>query len=326
MKFRILLASLLLVMFAAFAGCGLLPEEDERLSPPIKEARTIEFRTEEIVRGDIDKVINLFAQWKAANRVSYSFSEYNAPFLEFYVQPGDQVSAGDLLAALDIGDVDKDIRDQELSYQSAKLSYDRTKEKYDAGSVSQYDLRIAELNLENAQNRLNDLLEYKEASLLRADREGVILTTLDYEKGDDVNTGTSIVTLVENENLILQGSNSLIRSSGLNPGKEVLIKSGGTETEGYVSEISGNLVTIEPVERKDSWELGTTVVVTIPIDSANNVLLVHRNAVKVVGSRSYVRVLVDGVALERVVELGISSGSYYEVISGLAEGELVILN
>jgi|GEM_PF-3155064 len=326
MKFRILLASLLLVMFAAFAGCGLLPEEDERLSPPIKEARTIEFRTEEIVRGDIDKVINLFAQWKAANRVSYSFSEYNAPFLEFYVQPGDQVSPGDLLAALDIGDVDKDIRDQELSYQSAKLSYDRTKEKYDAGSVSQYDLRIAELNLENAQNRLNDLLEYKEASLLRADREGVILTTLDYEKGDDVNTGTSIVTLVENENLILQGSNSLIRSSGLNPGKEVLIKSGGTETEGYVSEISGNLVTIEPVERKDSWELGTTVVVTIPIDSANNVLLVHRNAVKVVGSRSYVRVLVDGVALERVVELGISSGSYYEVISGLAEGELVILN
>ena len=326
MKFRIILATLLILIVVVSSGCGLLPEEDEKLSPPIKEPRSIDYRTDTVIVGDISKVINLFAQWKAANRIVYSFSEYNAPFLEFYVQPGDVVKPGDLLAALDIGDVDKDIRDQDLVYQSAKLSYDRTKERYDAGTVSQYDLRIAELNLQDAENKLNDLLKYKQGSLLVADTEGTILTTLDYEKGDMVNTGTMIVTLVENDDLILQGSNSLIKSSGIQAGKEVIIKSSGSEIDGYVSEINGNLVTIEPTDLLGNWELGTTVIVTIPIDSASNVLLVHRNAIKTVGSRSYVRVLTDGVAIERTVELGISSGSYFEVISGLSEGEVVILN
>ncbi|HPQ46650.1 MAG TPA: hypothetical protein PLP30_04715 [Clostridia bacterium] len=326
MKFRVITAALLILIIVVSSACGLLPEEDERLSPPIKEARSIDYRTDTVIVGDISKVINLFAQWKAANRIIYSFSEYNAPFLEFYVQPGDVVKAGDLLAALDIGDIEKDIRDQDLSYQSAKLSYDRTKERFDAGTVSQYDLRIAELTLQDAENKLNDLLEYKNGSLLVADREGTILTTLNYEKGDMVNTGTSIVTLVENDDLILQGTNSLIRSSGVQVGKEVIIKSNNEEIEGFVSEINGNLVTIEPSEIKSNWELGTTVIATIPIDSAANVLLVHRNAIKTVGSRSYVRVLTDGVAIERTVELGISSGSYFEVISGLSEGEVVILN
>ncbi|MBN1624663.1 MAG: hypothetical protein JW903_09845 [Clostridia bacterium] len=326
MKFRVILATLLILLVGVSSGCGLLPEEDEKLTPPIKEARSIEYRTDTVVVGDINKVINLFAQWKAANRITYSFTEYNAPFLEFYVQSGDEVKSGDLLAALDIGDVDKDIRDQDLTYKSAKLSYDRTKERYDAGIVSQYDLRLAELTLQDAENKLNDLLKYKSASILVADTEGTILTTLDYQKGDMVNTGNIIVTLVQNDDLILQGSNSLIKSSGIQVGKEVTIKSSNQEIPGYVSEISGNLVTIEPTDLLGGWELGTTVIVVIPIDSAANVLLVHRNAIKTVGSRNYVRVLTDGVALERTVELGISSGSYFEVISGLSEGEVVILN
>lgn len=231
MKFRVVMATLLILLVVVSSGCGLLPEEDEKLTPPIKEARSIEYRTDTVIVGDISKVINLFAQWKAANRIIYSFTEYNAPFLEFYVQPGDEVKTGDLLAALDIGDVDKDIRDQNLAYQSAKLSYDRTKERYDAGTVSQYDLRLAELTLQDAENKLNDLLEYKKASILVADTDGTVLTTLNYEKGDMVNTGNTIVTIVENDNLILQGSNSLIRSSGIQVGKEVTIKSRNQEID-----------------------------------------------------------------------------------------------
>lgn len=326
MKYKFFLILIFLGSLLLSTSCGLLPTEDERLSPPIKEAREIEYNTVAVARMDIAKKINLFPQWKAATKITYNFTEFNAPLLEFKVSQGDEVKPGDILAVLDIGDIDTQLRDMEIIYQKQKLSYDRTLERYSAGTLSSYDLRIAELDFEDVVNRYNDLKEEKAGSLLVSDIEGTVLTIMDFEPGEMVNTGINLITLVKNNDIILQGSSTQIRTSPVSVGDPVILDSFGDSLNGTISAISGSLVTIEPEYMLDEWELGSTLLVEIPIESAQGVLIIDRQAIKTVGGMNYVRVLIDGVAVEKGINLGISSGRWVEVTSGLNEGELVIIN
>jgi len=325
MKYKIFLICIILGSLLLSTGCGLLPTEDERLSPPIKEAREIEYKTMTVSRMDIAKKINLFPQWKAATKITYSFTEFNAPLLEFKVSKGDVVKPGDIMAVLDIGDIDTQLRDMEITYQKQKLSYERTLERYNAGTLSGYDMRIAELDYEDVINRYNDHKEEKAGSLLVSDVEGTVLTIMDFEPEEMVNTGINIITIVKNDDIILQGSSTKIRTSPVNIGDSVILESYGDSINGTISAISGSLVTIEPEFMLDEWELGSTVLVEIPIESAQGVLVIDRQALRTVGGMNYVRVLIDGVAVEKGVNLGIESGRWVEVTSGLAEGELVII-
>ena len=326
MKIKLLLISLFISSMLFSTGCGLLPSEDERLSPPIKERKEIEFKTEVVVKQDIEKKIVLFALWQAADKIYYTYSAYNAPFLEYRVSEGDHVVPGDILAVLDIGDIDKSLRDMEITYQKQKISYERTLERYKAGIVSEYDIRIAELDFENITNMYNDIKEEKAGSLLLADAEGTIFSLMNYEKGDMINTGVNLVTLVKNDDIVLQARSSKIRNSPVMVGTYVALESKGQELGGSISSITGFVVTIEPEYMLDEWELGSTVKADIPLENAQGVLVVDRQAVKAFGGRNYVRILVDGIAIEKYVELGISSGRLIEIISGLNEGDIVILN
>ena len=51
----------------------------------------------------------------------------------------------------------------------------------------------------------------------------------------------------------------------------------------------------------------------------------YRRALSAASAGSRVDVMANGAVEERAVQAGISDGQYVEVISGLAEGELVVL-
>ena len=158
-----------------------------------------------------------------------------------------------------------------------------------------------------------------------ADVEGVVQVMMNYEKGDMVNTGINVVTVVKNDDIILQASSRQVGSSGLKVGDYALLESMGVEIDGTISRIYGNNVTIEPEYMLDEWELGSSVKVDIPLDNSIGAMVVNRDAVRSVCGRSYVRLLINGIAIEKSVELGISSGRYIEVLSGIEEGDIVIL-
>ncbi len=70
---------------------------------------------------------------------------------------------------------------------------------------------------------------------------------------------------------------------------------------------------------------GLTVTVNILVANKQNVLLVPNNAITSRGTKTYVQVIKDGVTEERAIETGISDWQYTEVISGLSEGEKVVV-
>ena len=71
---------------------------------------------------------------------------------------------------------------------------------------------------------------------------------------------------------------------------------------------------------------GLTVIVSILVEERTGVLLVPNSAITRKGNETYVPVMSpDGSTTERLIQIGISDWQYTEVISGLSEGEEVVV-
>jgi len=68
------------------------------------------------------------------------------------------------------------------------------------------------------------------------------------------------------------------------------------------------------------------VTANIMIDRKDNALLVPSGVIQSQGDQSYVNVLIDGKPQSVPVEVGLSSDTQIEIVSGLNEGDAVITN
>jgi len=106
--------------------------------------------------------------------------------------------------------------------------------------------------------------------------------------------------------------------------------------------LEGRVISIDPAEKlidgvvyyevniifsteKENIKPGMTADVVIETDKKENVLIISRAALKKINGENIVRVLKKGKAEERKIEIGLKGDEYIEVISGLAEGEEVII-
>ncbi len=83
-------------------------------------------------------------------------------------------------------------------------------------------------------------------------------------------------------------------------------------------------VTIEEADR--SVIVGVDVQVSVITDTIENALVVPVEAICIDGEDVFVYVLDDGVAKKTNVELGISSDTHYQILSGLTEKDVLIKN
>ena len=84
-------------------------------------------------------------------------------------------------------------------------------------------------------------------------------------------------------------------------------------------------VTVSLVEGTKGLKLGQTADVSIETGSASGVLYVPTSAVTTVGAISTVTVRTDGVDTPTVVQTGLEGNSRTEIVSGLAEGDVVVI-
>jgi multidrug efflux pump subunit AcrA (membrane-fusion protein) len=84
------------------------------------------------------------------------------------------------------------------------------------------------------------------------------------------------------------------------------------------------LIDLEPPEGVELRE-GMTALASIVTRRVEGALLVPSRAVSWKGGRSTVSVLVEGEPRERPVSLGANDGTYSEVLSGLKEGDIVLV-
>lgn len=202
------------------------------------------------------------------------------------------------------------------------------------------EIEVAQAKVVSAQANLEEAKAALKATTMVAPFDGTVIS-VGAEKGDLVSSGITIVTLADLSNLRVRAFVDETEISKVEIGQEVEITFDafpGRRFWGQVLEVplqgklSQNVLTYEvPVSLEGVEDValkpGMTANLKIIVGRRENALLVPALAVQQ-GEEGYVVMVQDtpeGPAVATPVEVGLSDGTYIEIVSGLIEGDRVVV-
>lgn len=345
-----------------FSACGLLPEEETfRRAPVIKTYEKEEFQEAVAVRGDMELVNKITCNFLPMQSEDLSFSVGGELYDEIFVQEGDFVKKGDLLAQLDLSGAEEAIERctpliGQLQLQIAAVEENRALEIERQKILMEGSTAEA---LNDAINRTNEMfdmqkqplvdqltvanIQLKEAKELLAERQirASFDGTVTYVRGveeDERNVASDRVVSVAD------ASTSLFRAEtkfwdSIKPGDEFIITANKQEYEAVaVSEEELGMEVTEKEEgemafvylklKNPAFELDMKTFGSFNLvrDSRKDVLMVPESAVSTTKGQSIVYYQDEaGLKAYKPVEIGLIANGMVEIVSGLKEGEKVIV-
>ncbi|MBR5483550.1 MAG: efflux RND transporter periplasmic adaptor subunit [Alistipes sp.] len=245
------------------------------------------------------------------------------------VDVGDRVSAGQKVAELD----NSSLAQAKAQYENAKASFERSDELYKFGGESKASWEAVKTQYEVAKLTYENLLEN---TTLVSPISGVI-TARNYDNGDMVaSQPIFVVQQISPAKVVISVSENLY--SYLKKGMPVSIELDalpGQTFEGKVHRITPSIDAAThtfPVEvvipnGKEQIKPGMYARVTMKYGSRQNVVVPDRAVVKMLGSgERFIYVYkADGTVSYQKIELGRRMQDKYEVLSGLADGDEVVV-
>jgi RND family efflux transporter MFP subunit len=279
-------------------------------------------------------------------------SQRSGRISRLYVEQGDRVKAGDMIAELDTSEVianlnkaKADLKKAEIDFENAKVEYKRKEALFKESLLTQQQFDEAKrlLSITNAElERARAVLEVSrlqyEYSFIRTPVEGVIAERL-VEVGDTTIKGTLIASVVDPDNLYIKAPIDEADIDSVALGQMVKIT-----MDAYPDRIFyGKVLKISPIvigarheartfEVRASISDGDIVLkpgmsadIEIVTKKIEDTLVVPSQAVIEEGDKKIVYVFDDGRAKRREVLIGIYNWNFTEIKNGLTEGEMVII-
>lgn len=249
---------------------------------------------------------------------------------------GSKVRKGQVIGSIDSDIKAINLKNAELQVNKLKRDYDRIKDLFAGNAATQVELDNAEFNYKNAEYQVESLKQQIQDGNMVSPINGVVVSK-DVEVGEFMSTGKSaahVVDLSKMKTLVKVSEKDVYR---LKEGMKVKVTSdvfADKPMEGTISFISPNgdvnhnyevEVVISGASKVD-LKAGTFVTVQFDIESSGDVLQIPKKAL-VEGVTNPTVYVANGknVTLKKLV-LGRDLGENIEVISGLNEGELVVVS
>lgn len=246
------------------------------------------------------------------------------------VEIGDFVSAGQILAEMD----NANLQQAEYRLKNSKDELDRLKQLLDEGGVSQSDYEQLELSYNVAKSSYDNLLEN---TVLRSPVSGVV-TARNYDRGDMYSMSQPLFTVQQITPVKMLVGVSEKDYTKVSKGDKVTITADalpGREFTGSIVRLyptmdaSTHTFNVEVQVRNEKRELrpGMFVRATVNFGSNESIVLPDQCVVKMQGAGTRMVFVLgeDDTVSSRVVTLGRHFDSNYEILSGLEEGELVVV-
>ncbi|HON02880.1 MAG TPA: efflux RND transporter periplasmic adaptor subunit, partial [Paludibacteraceae bacterium] len=222
----------------------------------------------------------------------------------------------------------------EIQVENYQRMYNRVAELFSVGGASQQELDNAKLQLDIAKTNLQNL---SENTYLLSPTAGVV-TARNYDNGDIFNGQIPILTVMQINPVKLLINVSESNYAQVKIGMPATIKFDIFEGETFQGKISLIYPTIDERTRSFQVEIkmnnanykirpGMFARVEINFGSARRIIVPDMAVIKQSGSGEYfVYVYKDGSVIYQRVELGKRLGKEYEIISGLNDGDLVVVS
>ncbi|HAE86412.1 TPA: hypothetical protein DCG86_00135 [Candidatus Marinimicrobia bacterium] len=283
--------------------------------------------------------------------------------VDFPVNNGDYIRKGTVIARVEDSKLKQSVYQTEAALASAKsqlenlkLEYNRIEKlfKEEAVSESQYlqlktQLEVAKNGVAQAQAAYNMVKEQLDDAVIKAPIDGYVSGKM-LNVGDMAAGQMPIVTLTQKDSLkiivdVIEKDIRLVKK-----GQNVNVYVDVFPEQVFMGEVARISPVVNEATRTSQVEIllknpdnaltpGMFARLEIIVQSKDNVLLVNRNNVDVRTSRrlngSSIRdteidqifsvfVVENNLALEKEIEVGIRSGLWMEVVSGLEEGDRVV--
>ena len=339
-------------------ACDLLPEEETfQTAPLIRDYQRAEFQQEACTRGDMLLTRSISCSYVPVRTESLSFSIGGIPYDEIFVQPGDAVQAGQLLASLQQEEIVQNVaaaqrqirklqlqilhleqnralalKAQALSGENSQQALERTNARYDVQKQSLEDaLYLAGLRLESYNRQLDE-------RSLRAPMDGTVTYARRISPGDVSAVGITVVTVADSTMSLFRASTELWEH--FSSGETVTITSAKTEYQAVVmteaelglpesNHVPGEKAFVyfaltEPAFGLEDNDRGTF---TLVLDRRENVLRVSSKAISTINGKTVVYYQDENcIKSYKNVTTGLEAEGMTDILSGLEEGELVIVN
>ncbi|WP_199619133.1 efflux RND transporter periplasmic adaptor subunit [Paenibacillus alkalitolerans] len=358
-KTRAAIALLLTATVAFASGCSLLPKEDDEevlptITPPkLSEKPTYEVKTESIeqnVQG-IGKLMSM------QEEILFFTSNTNATsgdsrVKEVYVETGEQVEAGQLIAELDVTDKERDLRRKRFEFRKEELAMIEVLRKADEYEPEELEQRKIDFELKRTE--LTDLEEEISNAKLTAPFSGTIVTMY-VKKGSTVKAYDPVAVIADLTKLtvaaefgrddlkeIAVGMDAVvsINSAGSHQGKVDRLPTQESNNNnnggGFPGGNPGNgqqpqQDSIEKylLVKLDKWPegltRGTPLSVSVITNRKENAVVIPPAALRSYNGRSYVQVVdQEGNKREVDVEVGLQTATQVEIVKGLTPGQKVV--
>ncbi len=351
------LGILLLAVFMLFpmTSCFLLPKETEVPALPLVTPYDgSDYRTANVIRGDMELKKTVTCTYQAMQVAHYSFSVTGASFGGIYVELGDKVEAGTLLAEMDISSIKTQIESCEFTLRQLYIQLDEAKKAYElalkteelTGSMSTVssDARAASIKylkalIEIQQLKLQEFQEDIRAKQIFADIDGTVTYVKAITSMSTTIAGEKVVTITDDSTsaFVAYIDNREYFPIGLEVDilcDDVVYKSVvaspedlGLSPEDLQGTDDVKAVYFSIIGPETPTEGNTKGKIDLLIDSRKDVLMVSSSAItEVNGKHSVYFQKEDGRIEIKPVEIGLKTTRYTEIVSGLSEGDCVILS
>lgn len=248
---------------------------------------------------------------------------------KIYVEVGDFVRAGQIVAKMD----EVSLNQSKLSMANDSLEYSRIKKLYEQGGVSKSDFDAMELKYNVTRSQYQNLLEN---TILRSPVSGVI-TARNYDQGD-MYGGLPIYVVEQITPVKLYVGISEMDYTRVKKNDTVTLTADALPGKTFTGRIARIYPTIDAATHTFTAEVnvanrdrllrpGMYARVTVNFGSNHSIVVPDDCVVKQQGSgvRSVFVLQADNTVKEVVVTLGRHFGTEYEILSGVAEGDKVVV-
>jgi len=288
---------------------------------------TVSYKT---VDGSFSQPATIIAD-KEANIVA----ETTGKIATLNIDLGTAVSKGQVIGHIDVVETRQKLEASELSINKLSADYERKKilvagDATNANAVSDAKYDLDSKKLEAAQLRT----QIRHANII-APTSGIVVEKLKIA-GEYVNTGTTIATIINTKSLkaevnipenqlsyIKKGQKATITSDAY-PEKTFagiveFISPKGDENHNYIVRIN--------IANNSSVQLKSGIYINVEFSGPSThqkLLMIQKNALAEGVKNPLVYVFKNGAVEERKLTVGLESGDYIEIKSGLSPGELIV--
>ena len=349
-KIRIFIGMILIaIITTSITGCTIMPEEEGALAPPLVKPKITEYELYKVAKKDITKELKGTGNLIASTEKTLYFEQSGARLKSIDVELGEKVKKGMLLVRLDSGNLQIQLKLQKNTVEKLQFQINIKKKLYERYMSLPENSRPPKMELEDIMNekRLQEF-DLNSASIVLEDIKnqiaklnltspvnGVVTFIEDLKAGDTVDAYKQIITVSDPSKLQIYYQSDSVKD--IKSGMQAAINHAGKEYKGEVVLAQDNApvdaldkykdaIILIIKEMSEEMKLGDSVDFIIEIKSKKDVISIPKQGLKVFLSRKYVQILEGGTKKEFDVQTGIETEDQVEIVDGLKEGQMVILN